>query len=123
MRSQNGSVVRLISAVAVVSLVLAPCSAQRNRLEIVRSLENQHLGIATFEMPPGSAARPFFRVRWVSSTGELSWGPTLEGMQAHRVRTSQHGDKFVVWYVTTISGEDGLLIADLTCKELWRMPY
>ncbi len=112
------STVRLIRALSITSpLVLLQCSAQRNLLEVVRPLEDKHIGIATIDGLDDN-----YRVRWVSFTSVRSWGAALEGVRASRVRISPHGDRFVVSYSVPY-GESGLLIANLMGKELWRMPY
>src|SRR5262249_1177200 len=121
-RWQNRSghwIERLIGALS--PLVLLQCSAQWSQTEVVRPLEDKHIGIATIDAKV-DVSPTVYRVRWVSFKGELSWGPTLEGKRALEVSTSPRGDRFVVLYSVPY-GESGLLIADSMAKELWRMPY
>src|SRR5258708_10812528 len=113
------STVRMIRVLSIISpLVLLQCSAQRNQLAVLRPLEEKHIGIATID----AKLDDDYRVRWVSFTGDLWWGPTLEGVRALEVRTSPRGDRFAVSYSVPY-GDSGLLIANLMGKELWRMPY
>src|SRR5947207_3125517 len=88
------SAFRIISALSIISpFVLLQCSATRNRGELVRALEDEHLGIATLDVNL-AVAGDVYRVLRVSFTGAQSWGPALEGVQVPQVRTSPHGDRF-----------------------------